>query len=192
MTTAASEPAATPTERSSLIRRSVDGDKKATAQLFRQFVPPDEQIYFAEYLGVQGFFGLGQLSFGCVTERRVASLRIGALDGLIYQDGFLADVNSGVIFLPSELPLRILMVFVLLFSLVSLGLPLLILPVLPRWYYRIKKCGVVFWIREGVMVYMFSNRGKFAKVRDGYRMCSALREKRIQQGAEGARSRPSG
>jgi hypothetical protein len=48
------------------VKRAKRGDERAIATLFKQFVPEDEQVVAVDYLGVQGFYGLGTSSFACV------------------------------------------------------------------------------------------------------------------------------
>ncbi|MEI9999913.1 MAG: hypothetical protein WDO13_12545 [Verrucomicrobiota bacterium] len=91
----------------SIMKRAILNDRDALGSIFSQFLSPDEQIYALEYLGTQGLWGLGKRSFTCLTDRRIASLRTGAFGELVYQDGFLEHINSGVIYQPSRLGLYI-------------------------------------------------------------------------------------
>lgn len=49
-----------------------------------------------------------------------------------------------------------------------------------RLFYRFNKCGLVWWIREGVAVYIFANRGKLLRANHLYRLCTRLRDERIK------------
>jgi type III secretory pathway component EscS len=186
---------------SSVLRMAKQGDVQATAMMFKQFVPEDEGVYFAEYLGVEGFWGMGTHSFGCLTDKRVASIRVGAFGEVVYQDGYIDYVNSGVVYQPSKLMLYVAIIVCTLVALASAvgivvgivqGLPVIIanctlwflvsliaLPVSVKVFYRLKKCGVVFWIREGICVYLFTNRGWLLKANRLYRNLTQLREQRI-------------
>jgi hypothetical protein len=186
---------------SSVLRMAKQGDVQATALMFKQFVPEDESVYFAEYLGVEGFWGIGTHSFGCLTDRRVASIRVGAFGEVVYQDGYIDYVNSGVVYQPSKLMLYLAIIICTLVALGSaagivLGIiqgraeiiatcviwflgSLIALPVSVKIFYRLKKCGVVFWIREGICVYLFTNRGRLVKANRLYRNLTQLREQRI-------------
>src|SRR5262245_4620219 len=90
----------------SLVSRARKGDQQAIVTIFRQFVPEDEGLYWAEYLGRHGWL-FGRLSFGCLTDKRVASVKIGSFGEVIYQDGYFEYINSGIIYQPSRLALYI-------------------------------------------------------------------------------------
>ncbi len=45
-----------------------------------------------------------------------------------------------------------------------------------RLYYRFFKCGLVFWIREGIPLYVFVNRGRLLKANQMYRLLSQYRQ----------------
>lgn len=107
----------------SLLRRAVNNDPEALSLMFHQFIPPDEEIKFVEFLGINGFWGLGQRSFACVTEKRLASLRVGAFKEVIYQDGYLEHTNSGIVYQPSRLKLY---VFLVIAAFISLWLTLMV------------------------------------------------------------------
>jgi hypothetical protein len=102
-----------------ILRRSVANDPEAINIMFSQFIPTNEQIHFAEFLGVEGLWGIGRKSFACITDRRLASLRVGAFKEVVYQDGFLEHTNSGFVYQPSKLGLYILIFFA---TLLGLGL----------------------------------------------------------------------
>jgi len=184
----------------SILKRAIADDQQALVVMFKQFVSEDEQCYFLEYLGIEGFWGFGTHSFGCLTDRRVATVRVARFGEVTYQDGYLEFINSGVIYQPSKLPLYIyvgaiislpfLVLFatpfatlfpwnVLLFLLVS-GLAILFFPIAVKWYYRAFKCGLVFWVREGVPVYIFANRKFLRRANTLFRNTGVCREKRIK------------
>ena len=72
------------------------GDRLALEAIFQQFIPANERIDYAAFLGLKGFFGIGSYSFGAVTDRRVASLELSVLGGALYRDGYHEHVNSAV------------------------------------------------------------------------------------------------
>jgi hypothetical protein len=74
-------------QRESLLRLAKSGDKQAIPTLFKQFLAVDEQIAAADYLGVQGLWGIGTSSFACVTSRRTAGVRVKIFGEVTYQDG---------------------------------------------------------------------------------------------------------
>lgn len=91
----------------SLLKLGCEGDFDAIKTMFQQFIPEDEEIYDARYLGIQGFFGLGNRQFACVTERRIAHISVGYFGELNYEDGYLEHINSGFVYKPSKLVLYI-------------------------------------------------------------------------------------
>jgi hypothetical protein len=132
----------------------------------------------------------------------VAAIRVAAFGEVVYQDGYIDYVNSGVVYQPSRLVLYVVVTLLSLLMLASLfftaaglfifqdkpmileGLGsllvwLIVLPVLIRVYYRMFKCGIVFWVREGVSVYLFTNRGRLVKANRLYRNLTILREQRL-------------
>lgn len=100
----------------SLLRRAVNNDAEALSLMFHQFIPPDEEIKFVEFLGINGFWGFGQRSFACVTDRRIAALKVGAFREVIYQDGYLEHTNSGIVYQPSRFKLYVFLVIALFVS----------------------------------------------------------------------------
>jgi hypothetical protein len=163
--------------KSSVLSRAKRHDAQAIATMFGQFLPQDERIFSVEYLGVQGLW-LGTHSFACVTNRRVAALRVKIFGAVEYQDGTLEHVNSGVVRQPSLLLLYLWIVGV---SIVTLGIGLLLLPLTVRLFYRFKKSGLVLAVREGIGVYVFCDRKLVMKATELYRTVAALREGRIAE-----------
>ena len=185
----------------SLLERAMLNEKEALTTLFRQFIPPTERIEFAEYFGTDGLLGLGNKSFACLTDRRLASLRVGILGKVWYQDGFLEHTNSGVIHQPSLLGLYILLGFTIILwmfmgtallnvarggfsELLSFLLLLFILPLMlwlaVKLFYARVKCGFVWWVREGIAVYTFTNRSRMRRANHLYRLCVDMRDERIR------------
>lgn len=192
----------------SVLKRAVANDKEALSLMFHQFIPADEEILFAEFLGVEGMWGFGKRSFACLTNRRIAALKIGAFKEVIYQDGYLEGTNSGIIYQPSKLWMYILLIGATCFALwlsvgayifmnallkgasaapaivaILLSALLLVLfwQIAVRLFYRFNKCGLVWWIREGVAVYVFSNRGRLVRANYLYRLCTQARDDRIKK-----------
>lgn len=195
----------------SLLDRAKANDTQAIVSMFQQFLSPDEDIYFAEYCGVQGFWGLGTHCFACLTNRRLAALQVGIFGRLIYQDGYLEYTNSGVIFQPSKLMFYITVVLAALVALgvtltglgvagevaqgfggiggmllaiivtaLFLGLAALAFVVMVKGYYRFNKSGLVWWIREGISVYVFLNRSRLTRANHLYRLCTQVRDERLK------------
>ncbi|MEM9265203.1 MAG: hypothetical protein AAGA46_06730 [Cyanobacteria bacterium P01_F01_bin.13] len=188
----------------SILARAVKNDPEALKIMFRQFIPEDEEIHLVQYLGLKGIWGIGEYSFACLTNRRVADISLGRFSEVIYQDGYLEFINSSVLYQPSKLALYLFIVtwlvlgfvialiisYLVLISLdtafsfitvvLLLTIVIVVVPYLVKFYYGTVKCGIVFWIREGVPIYIFSNR-KFIKRANT--LCRALtisREKRLK------------
>lgn len=188
----------------SLLDRAKQGDVEAIGLIFRQFVNPDERILAAEYLGTRGLFGLGTHSFGCVTDRRVADIEIGLFGRLVYQDAYLEHVNSSAFFQPS-----LLLLYVSVFGIGAVGLlaafgsgmgPLVAVLILAltllsillaaRVYYHFVKSGVLFWVREGIPVYLFANRKRIAQATRVWRICAQARDQRVSGTSRSASEMP--
>jgi hypothetical protein len=163
--------------KSNMLARAKQGDREAIATMFRQFVPEDEQIYGVEYLGVQGLW-LGTHSFACVTNRRIASIRVKLFGAVNYQDGSLEYVNSTVVHQPS---LLLLYLWVIGVSILTLGVGLLLLPLTVRLFYRFKKSGLVLCVREGLSLYIFTDRKLLLTASGLYQMAATLREGRLAE-----------
>src|SRR6266545_4368954 len=140
-----------PRPQGSLVRRGRAGDTSAIATMLAPFLAEDEHVLVAQYLGIQGMWGLGVSSFAAVTDQRVTTIRVHPFGAVEYQDGALEHINSGVVLQPSRFGLYAIIV---LLALVTVGLSLLVTPWVGRAYYRFKKSGDVIWIREGVSIYM--------------------------------------
>lgn len=164
----------------SLLSRAKSNETAAITRMFQQFIPADEEILFAEYLGREGMFGIGQYSFGCLTNRRIASIRVKTFGEVLYQDGFLEYLNSSIVYQPSELLLYVIIVCMVLLALPTLGLSLLLLPFAGRIFYAFKKSGVVFVVKEGVSVYLFTNRNLLVRANTLARRVTRLRDDRIK------------
>lgn len=164
----------------SLLERAKKNEQDAICTMFSQFLCPEEQIHFVCYLGTRGMWGFGKKSFACLTSRRVCSLQVGAFDELVFQDGYLEQSNSGIVYQPDLLSLYGMVIIYSFFALIfTFGLGLLLLPLVVQFYYRYKKCGIVWVIKEGVSVYIFCNRSRLALANDLYRLVGQVREQRM-------------
>lgn len=167
---------------SSLLSRARANDRDALVTMFSQFVPGEEEVLFAEYLGVQGLWWVGRHSFACLTNQRICSLMVGPWGEVVYQDAVLEDNNSGIIYQPGLLGLYVTSIVWVLFSIfASMGLLLIFFPYVVQYYYRVNKCGLVWIIKEGVSVYVFANRGKLVRANRLYRLATAARTKLMAQ-----------
>lgn len=160
----------------SILQRAKLNDPAALEVMFRQFVPNDETILAVQFLGTQGVWGIGVHSFACVTDRRIAAIKVKLFGEVAYQDGSLEHVNSAVVYQPSK---ALLYLFVIASSILTLGIGLLLLPVTVRLFYSFKKSGLLVSVREGVAVYMFSDRKLLKQANVVYRTALAAREHRL-------------
>lgn len=207
----AAAPAAPIRLEASLFDRAKANDQGAVVTMFQQFMSPDEDVYFAEYCGVLGIWGIGTHCFACLTNRRIAALQVGLFGKVLYQDGYLEHTNSGVIYQPSLLWLYLWGIGGLLFGLFGtiglfsaaadlwnaiggawgllaailtlvLGVGFLTLAFFlgVKLYHAFNKCGLLWWIREGVSVHIFTNRSKLSRANHLYRLCTQLRDERLK------------
>jgi len=157
----------------SLLKKARSNDKDAIVSLFGQFLASDEQIKAAYYFGRKGWLW-GEHSFVCATDKKVVAIRFGSFNQIIYQDAFLEDINSGVIYQPS--------LFVLYFIGILLCLSIVGILLLNSWvnfFYTFNKSGVVWNVKNGISVYAFCNRSKINLVTEMWRIVSSLREKKV-------------
>ena len=149
---------------------------KAIETLFRQFIDHQEFIVFIHYFGLKGMWHIGDHSFGCLTDRRICSLRIGWLGQVSYSDAFLEDCNSLQINQPS---LLVLYAIVISFILGTFGIGLLVLPFFVRLYYRLVKSGLLANIRSGKQVDIFCDRREIVNLNRLIREFIQQREQRL-------------
>jgi hypothetical protein len=76
-----------------LVRQAVGGDQTAIKKLFETFVGTREPVSDCAYLGVRGLWGFGHHCWAAVTERRFATLTVGPLGDIRYQDIFADRVD---------------------------------------------------------------------------------------------------
>lgn len=160
---------------SNVLHLAKQNNNDALTTMFQQFLGTDEEIKFIEYMGQQGVVISVTHNFACLTDKRIISLKVGSFGQVLYQDAFIEDLNSGAIYQPSVLGLYILSAFVVLFT---FGIGILLIPFIVKWYYKIKKCGLVFIIKEGLSVYIFVNRNRMSRSNALWRLASEIREKR--------------
>jgi hypothetical protein len=172
----ASVPVQQPRPQHSLVERARRGDHSAIVTMLSPFLSENEHVLLAQYLGIDGMWGLGVSSFAAVTDQRVVALRVHPFGAVVYQDGALEHLNGGVVIQPSRVGLY---ATIILLALLTLGVSLLATPWIARLYYRFKKSGVVVWVREGVSVYMFCDRRRFRQAASIYRAASQARVARL-------------
>lgn len=163
-------PQAAGVPRGRLLARARANDRAAIETMFKQFIPTEERVLVSEFLGTMGVLGFGTSSFGCVTDKRVASIRVKLFREVEYSDGRLEHVNSGAIYQPSKV---LLYLWVVGWTIVTFGIALLFLPLIVRLFYRYKRSGLVFVVREGIQVYMFCDRSLLPRSAALYRAALA-------------------
>jgi hypothetical protein len=134
----------------------------------------------------------------------MADVSIGSFGEIVYQDALLEYFNSTVVYQPSRLMLYILCVLTaVLFGVGSVSLfsglkemsvntlvyvvlvPVLLallfitLEMVVRLYYRISKCGIVLWIKDGVSIYIFTDRKLLTKANSLIRLMRFQRDERV-------------
>lgn len=145
---------------SNVLTRSVNGDKDSITQLFQPFVK-NENIIRSDYFGKRGLWIWGTHSFAAITDSKIISLQIGPFGQIIYQDGDIKHVNSGIIYQP-----RVLMLYIISVLLCFTIIGILFIPFFVRIYYSFKKSGLVWSIREGIPVYVFASRNRITLISD--------------------------
>lgn len=161
----------------SILEQAKLNKRDAIEIMFRQFIGSDEQIHFCEYMGQFGVIINITHSFACVTDKRIVALEVGSFDKMVYQDAGLEDINSGFIYQPSILSLYIIGAVIVLGT---FGVGILLVPFIVRWYYKVNKCGLVGVVKEGLAVYVFTNRNRLVRANAMWRTCLELRDKRIK------------
>lgn len=156
----------------SALAKAKEGDHDAIKQMFMPFLGHDETIITVEYLGKYGVF-FPTRSFVCLSDKKVASLEYGPFGKIIYQDAFIEDVNSGIIYQP---PVFWLYFIGALLCLSIVGI--LLLNVWVKVYYTLNKSGMVWNVREGISVYAFANRSKINLINNIWRSASYIRGQR--------------
>lgn len=180
---APAEADSTPPGEGTLVARARAGEREAIETMFRQFIPATDAIVASAFLGTQGFGGIGTHSFGCVTQRRVGSLRVSTFGEVVFQESLAANVNGGRIHQPSRIWLYLLVAFWVLWpfwfavgagpiSLVVLPVTLLSLPFVVRAYYGRVKSGVLLVVRESPPTHLFCDRGKLPAASALYRLAT--------------------
>jgi hypothetical protein len=177
------EPDSAAAAEGTLVARARAGDREAIETMFRQFLPPTDAIVASAFLGTQGFGGIGTHSFGCVTQRRVGSLRVSTFGEVLFQESLAANVNGGRIHQPSRIWLYLLVAAWVLWpfwialgaglaALIFLPVALLSLPFVVRAYYGRVKSGALLVVRESPPTHLFCDRGKLAAAGALYRLAT--------------------
>lgn len=191
--------------KSSILEQAIENNPEAIEIMFKQFIPEEEVIHIVQYLGLRGIWGIGSHSFACLTNRRVADMSVGRFGEVVYQDGYLEFINSSVIYQPSKLGLYFLVatwIFIglllsftaaivvsswlsgeisFIISIIIFFIILLLIPYVVKFHYGRVKYGIIFWVKEGVPIYIFSNRKFIKRANMLCRSVTQHRESRINR-----------
>lgn len=159
-----------------LFKKAIVNDEKAIRKLFAGFLGENENISACGYLGVLGYI-FPERSFWCVTNFRICGLLIRRGGRIAFTSGFLQLVNSVAFNQPSLVLLWVIIIgwviavttggFFLgttfdislaLTVIVAFAVSLLLSRWVVRFYYRFRKSGCVFWMRERIPVFLFADR----------------------------------
>lgn len=172
----------TPASGGTLLQRARAGDRGALETMFRQFLPQTDAILTTAFLGTQGLWGIGTHSFGCVTQRRAASLRVSTFGRIVFQESLSANVNGGRIHQPSRVWLYLLAAAWVLWPLsAAVGGPVAVagllftipsLPLVIRFYHGRVKSGALLLVRESPPNHLFCDRGKLRIANALYRLAT--------------------
>jgi hypothetical protein len=144
---------------SEVLQEARAGNSEAVEDLFSGFLGQAEVVTDCGYLGSLGFI-FPEHSFWCVTDTQACSLRIKRTGQLEFSSGYVIHINSHAFYQPSLIPLWVIIAILMVFT---LGLGIVLVPWVVKLYYRFKKSGVVFWVREGIPVYIFADRPNLHK-----------------------------
>lgn len=159
---------------STLISRAVQGEKEAISTMFHAFIGNEEHLLEVRYFGSYGFLLNKTRSFVCLTDKRIAVIQLGKLGKVVYQDAFVEDINSGIVYQPSLFGLYFVSV---LFACTLFGI--LFIPIWVQLFYTINKSGMVWSIREGISIYAFANHSKINEVNAFWRHVANIRTQRV-------------
>lgn len=143
-----------PVRLSGVLQEARAGNSKAVEDLLSGFLGKTEVVSGCGYLGSLGFI-FPEHSFWCVTDTQACSLRIKRTGELVFSSGYLPHINSLAFYQPSLIPLWVIIAILIV---VTFGVGILLVPWAVKLYYRVKKSGVVFWVQEGIPVYIFADR----------------------------------
>lgn len=133
---------------------AITGNKDSVKELFGGFLSDNEQVSECGYLGTLGVI-FPEHSFWCVTNSRVCSLRTKRGGEMTFSSGYLEHINSDAFYQPS---LFMLWFMIIAIAIPTWGLGLLLTPLIIKQFYNFKKSGAVFWVREGIPIYVFADR----------------------------------
>lgn len=159
----------------SILKRALAGDRSALEGMIRSFIPDDERLVSAAFLGSFGLI-FRQRAFFAVTDRRAVSIIIGPFRHLSYQDGLLEYINSSGIRQPSRGPLYFKLTLLFVFT---LGIGLLFVPAVSRSWFRKNKAGLFLNVREGLSIVTFADAASMPVAMSMYREFTLARDDRL-------------
>jgi hypothetical protein len=161
-------------ESPSLLRQAKLGNSEAVRELFGHFLPRGEEAERVGYFGSLGLFGLSVHYFSALSDKRLATIEIGVLDGITYAEAPIAAIIGSDVFLYSRLRRYVFYLSEVLILLLAgrlaisflpsleyeipaiavfILLMLVILPLTNRLFYRFTRSAVLFRVKEAGIVY---------------------------------------
>lgn len=159
-----------------VVKNAIKGDQASIEMLVHTFLPSDESIVAAEFLGSFGVF-YRYRSFFAVTNRRAIAIEFKPGGGFVYTDGQLEHINSSGIGQPSKTSLY-LQIGAL--GIYTLGLGLILAPMVWRRWHLKNKSGIFLNVREGISVQAFVDNETLPTAVEMYRQFSLARDDRMQ------------
>lgn len=177
--------------------------------IIRSFVPNDEKVIAAEFVGTFGLL-LKEHAFFAVTDRRAISITFAPFGRWRYQDGLLEHVNSSGIGQPSQLFVRFATMVLAIYaagatlasvawfvnsdgtrdvtarvlltiaSIITTWLLFLVLRGAVRtWWMRKRKAGIFLVVRDGAPITTFVDTNSLPTAMAAYRDFSLARDDRL-------------
>lgn len=72
-----------------------------------------------------------------------------------FTSAYLEYINSNAFYQPSLLKLILLLV---VSAATTMGIAILIFPMIIKTYYQVNKSGAVFWVKNGIPIYIYADR----------------------------------
>lgn len=137
-----------------LLNHAIMDNEESVKALFQGFIAESEEVIDCGYLGTLGII-FPEHSFWCITSERLCSLRIKNGGEMSFTSAYLEYINSNAFYQPSLLKLILLLV---VSAATTMGIAILIFPMIIKTYYQVNKSGAVFWVKNGIPIYIYADR----------------------------------
>lgn len=137
-----------------LLNDAIMDNEDSIKTLIQGFIAESEEIIDCGYLGTLGII-FPEHSFWCITSDRLCTLRIKNGGEMSFISAYLEYINSNAFYQPSLLKLILLLG---VSAVTTMGLGILMFPVLIKAFYQTNKSGAVFWVRDGIPIYIYADR----------------------------------